>query len=402
MRLRRCLRQRSMRWTGSTSEVAGQSLVSDVGLFGSVRGDDKAVYELRYTLPALVFLQVALVDLWVSMGVRPIAVFGHSFGEMAAAYAAGVCNKRQVVQTAYHRAKLLARIDGCGGMMAVGCSPQQMQPWLDRYPSQAWIAAYNGPSSITVGGTAEAITGLAALCQSAGLFHRVLKINNAYHTPLMRPCKAEALATFSTTLSGVGSAVLPYYSTVHSHWKTDGFDAQYTWDGIEGAVHFSDAVAACLDRFGPDTAFMEVSAHPVLSSYLTECGASHTLVTLHRLQPEGETVQKLLAQLLILGVPISFHTLLPPTTPLPSFLPYSFQPSYCHREDTDHRRRREVPSHLPLAGRELPSITPTFEQKVSLSTHLWTSDHVVQGAVVFPAAGYLEDGDGGIGRSGGD
>ena len=370
--------------------VSGHSLVEDVGLFGSVVGDADAVYELRYTLPALVFLQVALVDLWRSLGVTPVAVFGHSFGEMAAAYAAGVCGKKQIVETAYHRAKLLARIDGCGVMMAVGAAPQQLQAALDQWPEQAWIAAYNGPASVTVGGTAEAVKAIAAHCLQRGLFHRVLKITNAYHTPLMRPCKDEALATFSSTLSGVGRACLPYFSTVHSAWKEDGFDAQYTWAGIEGAVHFSDAVSACRERFGPDTAFMEVSAHPVLSSYLLECGAQHAVVTLHRQQGELESVHKLLAQLLVLGLPIRFSSLLPPTCALPSFLPYPFQRQYCHREDVDHRYRREVPSHHPLAGREVSGITRTFEQKVGVHTHDWVVDHVVQGAVVFPAAGYVE------------
>ena len=375
---------------GLYTTVSGHSLVKDVGVFGSVRGDPQAVYTLQYTLPSLVMLQTALCDLWRSWGVRPAAVFGHSFGEMAAAYAAGVCNKRQLIETAYHRAKLLSRIDGNGVMMAVGCSPAQIQPLLDQHVGSAWIAAYNGPSSITVGGTRDAVTAIAAECATAGWFHRVLKITNAYHTPLMRPCKDEALRTFSSTLSGVGSAQLPYFSTVTAAWKESDFDAQYTWDGIEGAVHFHEAVAACIERYGSDTVFMEMSAHPVLSSYLIECGAKNTTVTLHRQQHEQESVYRLLVYLLTTGFPIDFRTLLPTTTALPSFLPYSFQSVYCHKEDTNHIHRRTVPNHLPLASRPITAIEPTWQAKVSLPAHPWTADHVVQGAVVFPAAGYLE------------
>ena len=372
------------------SAVSGRSLVKDVGVFGSLRGDPQAVYTLQYTLPSLVMLQTALCDLWRSWGVQPAAVFGHSFGEMAAAYAAGVCNKRQLIETAYHRAKLLSRIDGNGVMMAVGCSPAQMQPLLDQHIDSAWIAAYNGPSSITVGGTREAITVIATECAAAGWFHRILKITNAYHTPLMRPCKDEALRTFSSTLSGVGSARLPYFSTVTAAWKESDFDAQYTWDGIEGAVHFHEAVTGCLERFGADTVFMEMSAHPVLSSYLLECGAKNTTVTLHRQQHEQESVYRLFVYLLTMGFPTDFRTLLPATAALPSFLPYSFQSVHCHKEDTNHIYRRTVPNHLPLASRPLAAIEPTWQAKVSLPAHPWTADHVVQGAVVFPAAGYLE------------
>ena len=372
------------------SAVSGHSLVKDVGVFGSVRGDPQAVYTLQYTLPSLVMLQTALCDLWRSWGVRPAAVFGHSFGEMAAAYAAGVCNKRQLIETAYHRAKLLSRIDGNGVMMAVGCSSAQIQPLLDQHVDSAWIAAYNGPSSITVGGTREAINAIAAECATAGWFHRVLKITNAYHTPLMRPCKDDALRTFSSTLSGVGDAQLPYFSTVTAAWKESAFDAQYTWDGIEGAVHFHEAVTACIERYGSDTVFMEMSAHPVLSSYLLECGAKNTTVTLHRQQHEQESVHRLWVYLLTMGFPVDFRSLLPATAALPSFLPYSFQSVHCHKEDTNHVYRRTVPNHLPLASRPLAAIEPTWQAKVSLPAYPWTADHVVQGAVVFPAAGYLE------------
>ena len=370
--------------------VANESLVHDVGVFGAKRGDPQAVYTLQYTLPSLVFLQTALCDLWRSLGVTPVAVFGHSFGEMAAAYAAGVCNKKQLVQTAYHRARLLARIDGNGVMMAVGCSEEQMAPWLAEHPDQAWIAAYNGPTSITVGGTKEAVEAIAKKCAAANLFHRILKITNAYHTPLMRPCMDEALATFSRTLEGTGKPLIPYFSTVTGQWKHDQFDAHYTWAGIEGPVLFTAAVNAARERYGDNALFMEISAHPVLSSYLTECGAKNSCMTLHRQQNEQESTLKTLAYLKIQGHTVDFTRIFKPYRALPSFLPYPFQHQFCHREDVNHKIMREVPVWRELAGREISNITNTFQAKVSLKAQPWTGDHVVQGPVIFPAAGYIE------------
>jgi len=370
--------------------VAGESLVHDVGVFGAKKGDPMAVYSLKYTLPSLVFLQTALCDLWRSFGVTPVAVFGHSFGEMAAAYAAGVCNKTQLVTTAYHRARLLARIDGNGVMMAVGCSHEQMQPWLDMEKDQAWIAAFNGPNSITVGGTKEAIERIAAQCTKANLFHRVLKITNAYHTPLMNPCKEEALKTFAGTLAGTREPQIPYFSTVSGEWRNSHFDAAYTWAGIEGPVLFTSAVKGCLERFGEGTIFQEMSAHPVLSAYLTECGVKNSTVTLHRQQHEQETTLKALAYLKVQGHNIDFDKLLQPHRPIPLFMTYPFQRQYCHKEDLNHRMMREVPSWRPLAGREIANVTHTFQTKISLKSFPWTADHVVQGPVIFPGAGYIE------------
>ena len=371
-------------------EVSGESLVHDVGVFGSKRGDPNAVYTLQYTLPSLVFLQTALCDLWRSLGVTPVAVFGHSFGEMAAAYAAGVCNKRQLVTTAYHRARLLARIDGNGVMMAVGCSAEQMAPWLAEQPDAAWIAAYNGPTSITVGGTKAAVDGIAARCAAANLFHRILKITNAYHTPLMRPCKEEAIATFAETLAGTGKPLIPYFSTVTASWKHDSFDEHYTWAGIEGPVYFTSAVKGAQERYGDSVLFMEISAHPVLSSYLTECGAKNACMTLHRQQNEQESTLKTLAFLKVQGHSIDFTKIMRPHRALPAFFPYPFQAQFCHKEDMNHKVMREVPSWRELAGREISGITTTFQAKVSLKAQPWTADHVVQGPCIFPAAGYIE------------
>ena len=370
--------------------VAGESLVHDVGVFGAKRGDPQSVYTLQYTLPSLVFLQTALCDLWRSLGVAPVAVFGHSFGEMAAAYAAGVCNKRQLIETAYHRAKLLSRIDGNGVMMAVGCSTEQMEPWLAEHPDAAWIAAYNGPTSITVGGTKAAVEAIAKKCAAANLFHRILKITNAYHTPLMRPCMEEALATFSRTLEGTGKPLIPYFSTVTGQWKHDSFDAAYTWAGIEGPVLFTAAVNNARERYGENALFMEISAHPVLSSYLTECGAKNSCMTLHRQQNEQESTLKTLAYLKIQGHAIEFTRILKPYRAIPAFLPYVFQHQHCHREDVNHKLMREVPNWRELAGREISNITNTYQAKISLKSQPWTADHVVQGPVIFPAAGYIE------------
>ena len=235
-------------------------------------------------------------------------------------------------------------------------------------------------------------TAIAAQCAIAGWFHRVLKITNAYHTPLMRPCKDEALRTFSSTLSGVGSAQLPYFSTVTAAWKESDFDAQYTWDGIEGAVHFHEAVTACLERFGDDTVFMEMSAHPVLSSYLLECGAEehhrHTAQAAARARERVPTVR----------VPANQRASLPtcalccPATAALPILPALLLPV---RPLPQGGRQPHVPPHRaqPPASRLSSAWPPSSlhgKLKSACPLSPGPADHVVQGAVVFPAAGYLE------------
>jgi acyl transferase domain-containing protein len=215
-------------------ECSGQSLINDIGLFGSTNGSNPmAVYEIAYTLPALVFLQIGLVDMYRDLGVPCAAVFGHSFGEMAAGYAANICTRKQCIQTAYHRARILRQVDDRGAMLAASCSKEHIQSLLETH-EQIWIAAYNGPNSLTLGGIKESITSISNELSKENIFNRILKINSAYHTPLMAPIRSEALSVFKQTLAGCSTPTTPYFSTVTGQWKDSDFDENYTFDGIEG------------------------------------------------------------------------------------------------------------------------------------------------------------------------
>jgi acyl transferase domain-containing protein len=215
-------------------ECSGHSLINDIGLFGSIDGPNPmSVYDISYTLPALVFLQIGLVDMYRDLGVPCVAVFGHSFGEMAAAYAANICTRKQCIQTAYHRARILQQIDGRGAMLAVSCSSEYIKPLLEAH-EQIWIAAYNGPNSLTLGGIKESIISISNKLTKENIFNRILKITSAYHTPLMTPIRSEALAIFKQTLAGFSTPTIPYFSTVNGQWKYSDFDENYTFDGIEG------------------------------------------------------------------------------------------------------------------------------------------------------------------------
>ena len=68
-------------------ELRGESLLAV--MFGEGEGDG-SLDDTRWTQPALYALEAGLWALWRSVGVRPAAVLGHSVGEIAAAYAAGV------------------------------------------------------------------------------------------------------------------------------------------------------------------------------------------------------------------------------------------------------------------------------------------------------------------------
>ncbi|KAL9601094.1 MAG: hypothetical protein Q9179_002982 [Wetmoreana sp. 5 TL-2023] len=73
--------------------------------------DRSDINDARFSQPLCTALQVGIVSLLRSWGIRPNAVVGHSSGEIAAAFAAGMISLRSAIITAYYRGLVLASSD---------------------------------------------------------------------------------------------------------------------------------------------------------------------------------------------------------------------------------------------------------------------------------------------------
>ncbi|KAJ8125335.1 hypothetical protein O1611_g8303 [Lasiodiplodia mahajangana] len=127
-------------------------------------------------------IKIGLVDLLASWSVRPVAVVGHSSGEMAAAYASGRLTAAEAIASAYFRGQGVSTNKKKGAMLAVGLSNDEISGYLDDRESIK-IAAFNSPGSITLSGDAEAVQLLSHKLTGDGVFNRILKTGgNAYHS----------------------------------------------------------------------------------------------------------------------------------------------------------------------------------------------------------------------------
>src|SRR5262249_19305312 len=86
--------------------------------------------------PVLFAIQAGLIALWKSWGVEPDAVVGHSAGEVAAAYAAGVLSLDDAVRVAFHRGRLMQRLHGLGAMAAVALNAETLHDALAAYANR--------------------------------------------------------------------------------------------------------------------------------------------------------------------------------------------------------------------------------------------------------------------------
>src|SRR6185437_2806243 len=105
--------------------------------------------------PAIFALQVGLAALWRSWGVQPEAVVGHSVGEVAAAYLAGVFSLEDAVRVIYQRGRCMELAPTRGRMLAAGIPADDARRLVAPYGDRISIAAVNSPASVTLSGEAE-------------------------------------------------------------------------------------------------------------------------------------------------------------------------------------------------------------------------------------------------------
>ena len=379
------------------SGAAGWSLLAEL----EAPAERSRLMQTDVAQPALLALQVALAALWRSWGVEPGAIVGHSAGEVAAAYLAGVLPLEEAVRLAVERGRLLHRAAAGGRMAQVELSAGEAREELAGLEEHLAVAAVNAPRSVVVCGDAAALEELLGRLLERQIFGRLLAPPYAFHSPRIEPF----LDSFEAALAGLAprAAAVPLVSTLTGS-GTDGRDwgAAYWRRQARQPVLFADAVTALIGE--GHRRFLELGPHPVLSAALSEglrqCRAEGTaLASLRRDEPERATLLRSLAALYVEGQPVEwrrFHGTGGRPVALP---PYPWQRERCWLESGATRTERHAAGgHRgqgghPLLGLPLALARPrqwVWERDLGARDLPFLADHRVEGVMVVPATAYLE------------
>ncbi|MDQ3762162.1 MAG: type I polyketide synthase, partial [Actinomycetota bacterium] len=341
--------------------------------------------------PANFAVQIGLAALWRSYGVHPDAVVGHSTGEVAAFYEAGVYPLQDAVKVVVHRSRLQQKLVGTGTMLAVSLPEAEALRRVQPYGDRVSVAAVNSPTTITLAGDEDALAQLAAELQAEQVFVRFLTVRVPYHSARMELIKDELLCSLAGLQ--VRPPQVPLYLTgLQGVAHGTELDAGYWWCNVRNSVGFH----AATDRLIDDgyRLFLEIGPHPVLGHSIQEClGARNaegtTLPSIRRQEDEAERLAMSLATLHNLGVDIAWNALHPTGKPvtLPRY-PWKRERYWVEPKPVEQIRLGQL-DH-PLAGRRMATAEPTWEATLDAETMPYLNDHRIQGKVLFPAAGYLE------------
>ncbi|MDH2430801.1 type I polyketide synthase [Sphaerisporangium sp. TRM90804] len=211
--------------------------------------------------PVLFAMMVSLARLWRSYGVEPSAVVGHSQGEIAAAHVCGALSLEDAARVVTLRSRALVTLAGSGAMASVRLPAGEVRRRTDRWAGSLWIAAVNGPSSVTVSGVPAAMDELLASLAAEGVDARRVAVDYASHCDGVEPIRERLLDVLAEVEPR--PAPVPFYSTVTGDvLDTAGLDAGHWYRNLRQTVELDRATRA-LVRDG-HALFVECSPHPVL------------------------------------------------------------------------------------------------------------------------------------------
>ncbi len=249
------------------------------------RADEALAAEMMATAvaqPTLFALEIALARLLLSWGIQPVALVGHSVGELAAVTLAGMLPLEEAIRFVAARGRLMQSMPP-GRMAVVRRDAREIET---RLPEGVTLAAINAPGLSVVSGSFEAVDRFLDDLAAEGIQTSILKTSHAFHSPMMAPaaealrarfpaaaCQPLALDIASTSL---GRVVDREAFTEASYWS----------EQMLNPVRFAEALTAAAGN--GRRIFIEVGPRQTLGVLATESLAEVGALAIESLQQGSE------------------------------------------------------------------------------------------------------------------
>ncbi|CRG83761.1 Lovastatin nonaketide synthase [Talaromyces islandicus] len=385
--------------------------------------------------PATTALQIALVDLLRSVGVQPAAVIGHSSGEIAASYTQGTLSAAEAIRIAFFRGICAARLsqtqDRAGGMISVGISKDDAATYIEEIARAHGrrgldIACINSQKNVTVSGDETQVDALREILDGKKIFARKLAVPVAYHSFHMEDISAlyrELIGPLDSSPPVPTSHTIMVSSVTGQQVQArDMRSVEYWVKNLTSPVRFSTAFnkictktgkvrkkldCSHLSQIGVNF-ILEVGPHSGLQApirnlleLLPWSGGITYSSLLQRGKNAAETFLTSIGNLYCCGVPVDLSAVnrLGESLPrrkkvihdLPEY-PFNHKTSYWHESRIASQLRLDNRGKLDLLGKpalDWNPLEPRWRNIIRASELPWVQDHVVNGVIMYPAAGMV-------------
>nr|AKL78824.1 GLPKS3 [Glarea lozoyensis] len=379
--------------------------------------EDSLVNGIEFSSSLATAIQLSTIDLLRAWGVEPAAVCGHSAGEIPASYAAGILSFKDALACAYYRGCALSgepedKVQIPGAMVAVGMTESEAIVELEKYGGAVKIAAVNSPTSLTLSGDEPQVVELQKSLEDRKVFARRLAVERAYHS--------HHIAPYAPELTRLSRNVRPRPATCRMFSSVTARIAE--WQKMTGAyyalnlvnqVRFSDALTGILIDENEEQnvdVLIEIGAHPALKGPSRQTIQALKLdvpylATIARGANDFEGMLATVGQLYAMGYPVDLEAVnsdlflgsdgavvrapAGKTVDLPS---YSWDHSkYWAETRLVKSYRNRAHRHSILGAPMLGNLEkhPRWRSFLRPRELQWLPHHMIDGKVIFPAAGYL-------------
>ncbi len=264
---------------------------------------EKNLQNTRWQQPALFALEHAMARYLTSLGIQPVAMAGHSLGELTALCMAGVFSAEDGFQIVNKRAICMDKAAAMHiepGIMAAVDAPLELLEELMRGQDQVQIGNINSPKQVVISGTTAAVRDLSQRLKDKGYRATFLPVSMAFHSPIMKVIHDE-LEAFVASMTFHSPQIPVLSNTTMAAYPSDPAEIKrILMAHLESPVHWMHNVQTLWNDFGVRL-FVEVGPGEILSNLIADTLPEPNCMQTCLPTAESQTCTTALARLFVQG-----------------------------------------------------------------------------------------------------
>ena len=264
---------------------------------------EENLQKTRWQQPAMFAMELAMARYLTTLGIRPVAMAGHSLGELTALCLAGVYSPEDGFRIVNKRALCMDKAAGMHvepGVMAAVDVPLDLLKEMIHGQQDIHIGNINSPNQVVLSGSTEAIKNLGTKLKEMGYRCTLLKVSMAFHSPIMRVIHDE-LATYIASIPFHSPQIPVISNTTMAPYPSDPDEIKrILMSHLESTVHWMNNIQTLWNDYGVRL-FVEVGPGDILSNLITDTLPDSTCIQTCIPPAERITYKTALAQLFVQG-----------------------------------------------------------------------------------------------------
>jgi malonyl CoA-acyl carrier protein transacylase len=286
------------RWMDKIAAVAEFDLL-DL-LFHSAAED---LQKTRWQQPALYTMEYAMVQCLIALGAKPVAMAGHSLGELVAMSIAGIYSYDDGFRIVNKRAQCMDKASGLRGDPGTMIAADAPMDYLEQKVAgreNVYFTNYNSPHQVVLGGDTQPLLALLQEIKSEGYRATQLKVSMAFHSPIMKVIHEE-MAAFVSGIAFHPARIPVISNTTMKPYPNDPDQMrQILMAHLESPVHWMQNVRTLWEDFGI-RAFVEIGPADTLCNLVGQTLDKPLCIPTCMPEAEAQTYRSGVAQLHALG-----------------------------------------------------------------------------------------------------